>query len=247
MFRDESSKVIQKAHAQWGSGESPEASGSTPSPITRTQPPVDHALPSPSASQASSSTSLTPYEAGAIQPAIMPTQDEQGFQFYVNRYLVGHPDEPRNDAELKAYGLIWEPALRDIVTAVGLASMSNLRGDAELMVDARRRYGDALRTAGQIIHSSSPVCIDVTSRLVVMLAMFEVSVTVICRIRVTPQLIILQLVKGTPLTTGSIYAHVAGGAALIRSWFPMREEACKGVRPLLQLCYTTVRLYRQIA
>lgn len=173
----------------------------------------------------------------------MPTQDELGFQFFINRYVIGHPDEPRSDAELGSYGLIWEPTLRDIVTAVGLASISNLRGDAELMVDARRRYGDALRTAGQIIHSSSPMCIDIMSRLIVMLAMFEVSVMAICRICVTPQLINLQLVKGTPLTTGSIYAHVAGGAALIRSWFPMREESCKGVRPLLQLCYTTVRLY----
>ena len=49
-----------------------------------------------------------------------------------------------------------------------------------------------------------------------------------------------KVVKGTELSTGSIYAHVAGAAALIRSWFPMRRTPCGGVRPLLLLCYSTV-------
>lgn len=49
-----------------------------------------------------------------------------------------------------------------------------------------------------------------------------------------------QLVKGTQLSSGSVYAHVAGGAALIRNWFPMRRVPCRGVRPLLQLSYSIV-------
>lgn len=177
MFRDESSKVIQKAHAQWGFGEGPEASGSTPSPspTSQTQTPSEENLPSPSASRTSSITSLTPYDPNVLRSPIITNPEEQGFQFYVNRYLVGHPDEPRTDNELMAYEWLWDPALRDISAAVGLASMSNLNGDKELMVDARRRYGDALNTAGQLIQSSSSTSIEVTSRLVVMLAMFEVS------------------------------------------------------------------------
>lgn len=225
---------MQKAHAQWGVGEEgPPMTGesSSKSPISaasvtgqaRTP---SQSLPSPPASHAESAVSTTkqqPWnELGSLTgSSVMPTLEEQGFQFYVNRYLVGHPDEPSNSDELKSYEWVYTPALRDISAALGLAGLSNLRNDGELMADARRRYGKALRTAGQLIQSNKAPNVDLTSRLVVMLAMFE-------------------LVKGTELSTGSVYAHVAGGAAMIRTWFPMRFTPCGGVRPLLQLCYSTV-------
>lgn len=110
-----------------------------------------------------------------VQTSLSPTQEDQGFNFYVHRYLLGHPDEPRDAGELKICSWLWEPTLRDISTALGLASMSNLNGDKSLMVDARRRYGDALRTAGRLILSDANTEVDTTSRLVVQLAMFEVS------------------------------------------------------------------------
>jgi hypothetical protein len=176
MFRDESSKVIQKAHAQWGFEEGPEASTSTPSSTTdRTQSTPDLSEPSSSSSQVVARANSASFEPSTVQMSISPTQDDQGFNFYVKRYLVGHPDEPRNDGELQSYGWIWEPSHRDISTALGLASMANLNGDKMLMIDARRRYGDALRTAGQLIQTSSPSHVDSAARLVVQLALFEVS------------------------------------------------------------------------
>lgn len=219
MFRDESSKVIQKAHAQWGFGEGPEAANTTPSPTaSRSQASPDPSESSPSTTRATSPPSPTTHDGALVQ--ISPTQEDQGFNFYVHRYLLGHPDEPRNASELKSCSWLWEPTLRDVSTALGLASMSNLNGDKALMVDARRRYGNALRTAGQLIVADSNTSVDTTSRLVVQLALFE-------------------LVKGTSLSTGSVYAHVAGCAALICSWFPLKEVPDGGVRPLLQLCYST--------
>ncbi|KAK7208672.1 hypothetical protein V2G26_015850 [Clonostachys chloroleuca] len=230
MFRDESSKVIQKAHAQWGVDDVPEASGSTLTEPTSSKPPAStlphdqisaaSTLPSPPSSHAGFSTDLAPYLHGGVHPSIGESYEDQGFRFYINRYLIGHPDEPRTAAELSMGGWHWDPALRDIFTAVGLAGLSNLKGDLELMSTARRQYGSALRTAGQLIQSKQQPSVDVTSRLVVLLALFE-------------------LVKGTELSAGTVYAHVAGGAALIRSWFPMQQAQCGGVRPLLQLCYST--------
>ncbi|KAG9255208.1 uncharacterized protein F5Z01DRAFT_635496 [Emericellopsis atlantica] len=235
MFRDESAKVMQKAHAQWGVGEEgveagtataydDDAASSSKSPtpsfggdIVQLSP--VQTLPSPPASQAGSMPSGV-RDLAKVQAPILPTSEEQGFQFYVNRYLVGHPDEPRNLDELRSDTWLWDPALKDVSAALGLASLSNLRGDHEMMVSARKQYGKALRMAGSMLMSKDPSSVDVTARLVVLLAMYE-------------------LVKGTELTTGTVYAHVAGGAALIRQWYPMRKTPCGGVRPLLQLCFST--------
>ena len=192
MFRDESSKVMQKAHAQWGVGEGPDTSSqastsgsvlndpsSSKSPLSLSshdQSSPTESFPSPPASHAGSSvtTNQTSTEVSRLHSSVMPSLDEQGFQFYVNRYLIGHPDEPRNSEELKSYEWLFNPALRDASAALGLAALSNIRGDAELMTDARQRYGKALRTAGELIQSNNAPIIDLASRLVVMLAMFEV-------------------------------------------------------------------------
>jgi hypothetical protein len=194
MFRDESSKVIQKAHAQWGVGEgsppetSPIATGSgssfanvSTSPVslvTRRGTTPSEAFPSPPSSQADSllPSLQKPQDYGAMVSQLVPTIEDQAFQFYVNRYLVGHPDEPKSMDELQAScQWLWDPAVKDINTAVGLASLSNLRNDAELMTAARQRYGKALRVAGQLVRLNAAPSIDITSRLVVMLALFEVS------------------------------------------------------------------------
>ena len=192
MFRDESSKVMQKAHAQWGVGEGPDASSQAstsgsvandPSPSksplslsSHGHPSPAETLPSPPASHAGSSatTNQIASEVSRLHSSVVPSLEEQGFQFYVSRYLIGHPDEPRNSKELKSYPWLFNPALRDVSAALGLAGLSNIRGDAELMTDARRRYGKALRTAGELIQSNNAPTIDLASRLVVMLAMFEV-------------------------------------------------------------------------
>lgn len=193
MFRDESDKVMQKAHAQWGVGEDqdtasqstassshdPSSSSSSKSPTLlplRSATTPAHTLPSPPPSQMGSSTKVTPHiaETNPLISSVSPTMDEQGFQFYVNRYLIGHPDEPRHSGELQDYQWLWSPTLRDVSAAVGLASLSNLKNDSELMIHARSLYGSALRTAGQLIQSNSTVTVDITSQLVVMLALFEV-------------------------------------------------------------------------
>lgn len=60
------------------------------------------------------------------------------------------------------------------MAAVGLASLSNLRGDHNLMTTARQRYGMALKQTGRLIQTSVTPDFEVTMRSVVMLAMFEV-------------------------------------------------------------------------
>jgi hypothetical protein len=190
MFRDESTKVIRKAHAQWGL-DSPSTSGeavatgtvaeepdmTTPQVTSerrgsRTQTghtssehksPVKSRRPSSASSPISqtgsaqvappcqaqkkarsSSLSTSPpaatrpnalSEMGMEKPSLSlvpigPTIEEQGVHFYVNRYLVGLPDEPKSTSDITASHWIWNPALQHIAAAIGLAGLSNLTGNA---------------------------------------------------------------------------------------------------------------------
>lgn len=205
MFRDESTKVMQKAHAQWGVPEGSESA----TPLVAAQS-ASYVL-SPSAASSSSSTSSSGSECAALSPvsnrqpsisspssqqtqpspaastqsfnsvislpvtsSISPTLDDQGTQFYISRYILGHPDEPKTPEELNSTEWVWNPALRDIMVAVGLAGVSNLKADEEMMSIARQRYGSALRQTSQLIQSADAPSLDVTMRAVIMLAMFEV-------------------------------------------------------------------------
>lgn len=105
------------------------------------------------------------------------------------------------------------------MTAVGLASLSNLRGDKTLMTTARQKYVKALRQTGQLIQTSVVPDFEVTMRGVVMLAMFEV-------------------VKGTHKGIAQVHAHVMGGIAILRRWCPMPQAAFRGVRAMVQMCFS---------
>ncbi|CAM1502815.1 Fc.00g075910.m01.CDS01 [Cosmosporella sp. VM-42] len=245
MFRDESSKVIQKAHAQWGVGDAPEtpypqstsssyttaSSLSTSSSIASwsnspfsaaSQRPSPPSPPSPPSSHRSSPSYTAAWPAvqfpTRLPSPIDPSLEDQGVQFYVNRYLIGHPDEPKTIRDLSDAQWMASPALQDIMTAVGLASISNLRDDPKLMVSARQKYGSALRRTGELIKTSAMPSFDVTMRAIVMLAMFE-------------------LVKGAQKGMDIVQIHVMGGVALLRSWCPMPGTPFSGVRSLIQLCY----------
>ncbi|KAF4984386.1 hypothetical protein FZEAL_430 [Fusarium zealandicum] len=287
MFRDESSKVIQKAHAQWGVGDpgyeaassqpssssfassasssssnfasagssgSSGSSGSTSSssnssiaassapssavsfsasskPYWPTSPTTFVSYqaspltpPSPAsfdsaASSASPEQTITVLHPPRLPTPVDPSLEDQGVQFYVNRYLIGHPDEPKNTGDLSSTEWLWDPAVQDVMTAVGLASLANLRGDPSLMTTARQRYGLALRQTGRLIQTSVAPDFDVTLRSVVMLAMFE-------------------LVKGSHQGIAHGHAHVMGGVALLRRWCPLPAAAFQGVRAMLQMCYS---------
>ncbi|KAK2042270.1 hypothetical protein LZ31DRAFT_526531 [Colletotrichum somersetense] len=260
MFRDESTKVIKKAHAQWGvsdgleneqirasASNAPSSPASSPAYSQRSTPNSTRAAsrsnvataisPVPNTASFAPSPSSSSRSAGSTSPPLLPvvkqeicesspptlhigpTLEEQGVQFYVNRYLIGHPDEPKSGQELATEGWIWHPAMQDVMCAVGLAGLYNLTGNVEMMATAREKYGSALRQTGKLIRPPNTPSLDVTMRSVVALAMFEV-------------------VKGTHHSTGTVNAHVMGGAALMRSWCPMPSLPFAGFRALLQLCYS---------
>lgn len=113
-----------------------------------------------------------------IQRSVDTNLDDRGVQFYINRYLTDQPDGPRTPEELASYCTSTD-AMRNIVVAVGLAGLSNLRGDKDLSLYAREKYVTALRHTGQLVLSSQvrkdPIGFALSVKSVVTLALFEVS------------------------------------------------------------------------
>ncbi|KAI1437746.1 hypothetical protein GGR50DRAFT_692012 [Xylaria sp. CBS 124048] len=234
MFRDESSKVIQKAHAQWGTPGSPQGSadGDQKSPTisekatasTTTTLPLNH-RPSPTSSSAISSRSPSAMHKIAepkLPPKIEPNLDQRGLKFYMERYLLNHPDSP-GDPELREVYFSNEEAMRNVMVAVGLAGMSNLLGNKSMNLVARSKYVAALKQTGQLITSVSRDYLTVVKplRSIVTLALFEVVQG-----------------RGSCISASSANTHVHGAVALLRTVLPLSNSPNGGARGALQLMFS---------
>ncbi|KAI0199590.1 hypothetical protein F4808DRAFT_209834 [Astrocystis sublimbata] len=227
LFRDESSKVIQKAHAQWGAGtpESSPTDGSSESssPIrgSATPSPTSNRIPGASAKLPSYELTVAAREVitSRIPRRVEPNLDQRGLKFYAERYLLNHPDSPRTPALMDVY-FGDDEAIRNVMIAVGLAGMSNLLGNKSMNLAARAKYVTALKQTGQLLAGTSrdPQTIVKPLRSIVTLALFEVVQG-----------------KGSRVSAGSANTHVHGAVALARSVLPNPKAPNGGARGCLQL------------
>ncbi|KAI2470627.1 hypothetical protein F4781DRAFT_390027 [Annulohypoxylon bovei var. microspora] len=234
MFRDESSKVIQKAHAQWGSSSSPTdptgssslaSSSSSASTWTNGSPGSNSTSDSPPASTPVAPRDLTPTR---IPKKVDLNVDQQGMQFYINRYLMNHPDSPRTRDQVAAY-FSSADAAQNVMVAVGLAGMSNLLGNKNMNLLARSKYVAALKQTGQLIASNDPAGLIARLRSVVTLALFEVVQG-----------------KGPKGTVGSASTHINGAVAVLRSVLPLPQAPNKGAHGVLQLLFSSFIPYQMM-
>ncbi|KAI8966241.1 hypothetical protein F5Y11DRAFT_343627 [Daldinia sp. FL1419] len=234
MFRDESSKVIQKAHAQWGSSGSP------------TEPSGNLASTSASASawtdESSSSASSSPPESTLIPPpdlapARIPKKvdlnmEQQGLRFYIDRYLLNHPDSPRTSEQVATY-FSRADAAQNVMIAVGLAGLSNLQGNKNMNLVARSKYVASLKQTGQLIASNDPAGLVARLRSVVTLALFEVVQG-----------------RGSRVAVGLASTHVNGAMAVMRSVLPLPQSPNGGVHatdtPLPPGFFETLKFCKQL-
>lgn len=204
MFRDESSKVIQRARAQCGGRpadgiveDNPALTGSShasQSPQTKLAVLSLVSYASSSASSASQplSRDVTPLAAktkpppwqgrgGASVPTcnvprpINPTLQQQGVRFYIEHYVLGHPGEPKTFADLSDRHWIFQPSMQNLMAAVGLASLSNLNGRQAMKRAAREQYGVVLGNIQRSLQAVKGSNIELALKTVVTLALFEVS------------------------------------------------------------------------
>ncbi|KAI1148676.1 hypothetical protein F4825DRAFT_433263 [Nemania diffusa] len=227
MFRDESSKVIQKAHAQWGTAGSssdgdPESSsqspGSTNMVLSSPRSPHPRTGPAPSTPTVAAQDIV----AFKIPRRVEPNLDQRGLNFYVERYLLNHPDSPRTPEVMELYFGNAE-AMRNVMIAVGLAGMSNLLGNKSMNLVARSKYVTALKQTGQLIASASRDYGTIVKplRSIVTLALFEVVQG-----------------KGSRISASSANTHIHGAIALSRSVLPIADSPNGGARGVLQLMFS---------
>ncbi|KAI0512578.1 hypothetical protein F5B22DRAFT_297379 [Xylaria bambusicola] len=223
IFRDESSKVIQKAHAQWGNPGSPadgaESSSQAGSSLESSAISVlSRRLPYMSANEAQAIMASK----SKIPRRVEPNIDQRGLKFYVERYLLNHPDSPRTPELMDLYFGDGD-AMRSVMIAVGLAGMSNLLGNKSMSLVARSKYVTALKQTGQLLVTASQ---DRKSfmkplRSIVTLALFEVVQS-----------------KGSKLTAGTANTHIHGAIALSQSVLPVKHSPNGGARGILQLLFS---------
>ncbi|KAJ8129511.1 hypothetical protein O1611_g4122 [Lasiodiplodia mahajangana] len=227
VFEDESNKVIQKAQAQWGSAGSPadgnpESSSQSPGPtseVSSTRRPSYPPIESASLTPAMAAQQIV---ASKIPRRIEPNLDQRGLNFYVERYLLNHPDSPQTPELMDIYFGNAE-AMRNVMIAVGLAGMSNLLGNKSMNLVARSKYVTALKQTGQLIASASRDYGTIVKplRSIVTLALFEVVQG-----------------KGSRLSASSANTHIHGAIALSRSVLPIADSPNGGARGVLQLMFS---------
>ncbi|KAI3337594.1 hypothetical protein HD806DRAFT_44170 [Xylariaceae sp. AK1471] len=228
MFRDESSKVIQKAHAQWGNPGSPTESDQESSALSDgvsgfSTATLSSRYPSPGSFPSTPAVTTQEIVTSKIPRKVEPSLDQRGLKFYIERYLLNHPDSPRTPELLELY-FGDADAMRNVMIAVGLAGMSNLLGNKSMNLVARSKYVTALKQTGQLIASASrddAGTIMKPLRSIVTLALFEVVQG-----------------KGSRLTAGSANTHIHGAVALLRSVLPVSSAPSGGARGVLQLMFS---------
>lgn len=145
------------------------------------------------------------------------TKEQLGKDFYLRRYLVGHPGEPDSMDKLATKAWHHDPSLQDFMIAVGLAGLSNLNQDADTRNVALQKHGRALR---QMRHTVALLPLSMTLRSIILLAQFEVSQdTDLDDNGLSPLLsILVKLVWGTPHNTGvaNSNTHVTGALDLMQ-------------------------------
>lgn len=195
MFRDESSKVMQKAHAQWGveaaessgsssSSSSASSSSDSPSPPSSTSsvdlsPVSTRSDPSPPArsSRAAAAAAAAVVARRNVSPAahyMEPSWQDKGIRFFIDHFVIGLPDEAADVQSLGQQDWVFHRHMQNTMAAVGLAGMGNLRNDKQLMSNAHSTYGAALRDTGKALAAGTGGSYNFMIRSVLMLAMFEV-------------------------------------------------------------------------
>ncbi|KAK4177356.1 hypothetical protein QBC36DRAFT_135188 [Triangularia setosa] len=245
MFRDESSKVIKRAHQQWGvpeASEQGEASGSSPTSSTSSSSsstsPTSTSTAFPITTRRRVAASQSPQSASSVitfkreapelgyrvSKEISINAVDKAIQFYIEHYVIGLPDEPKVGQELQGKVWVHSPATREIMAAVGLASLSNITGDKEMSTLSKQHYGRALQNISTSIMAKHvpELDLDVILRAVVMMAMYEV-------------------VRGRDEQPApGARTHIMGGAAILTSFLPFHESQSEGLRGLLQLCFSMI-------
>ena len=175
MFRNETNDVVLKAQTKQDRKISKK--GHAPSPGTR----------SPDASAESSSLHISKLwtpgttENSLIGQSLNSTLEDQGTGFFFHNYIIESSKDSRGHLDyLPLPSQIHRNSTLSIaVASIGMAALSNVRNDPNIMAKARLKYMSALRLTNATLRDPIQAREDQTLTAVILLSMFEVSLTTI--------------------------------------------------------------------
>ncbi|KAJ1337464.1 RNA polymerase II-specific transcription factor-like protein [Microdochium nivale] len=226
MFRDESSKVIQKAHAQWGGSPVDSSSSSSSSSSSGSSSPptaVENDTPTFKIFPVSRAVARQDLQSATVDMSISPNLDERGLQFYITRYLMNHPDAPIGPDGSVIY-VPQNDVVQNAMIAVGLAGLGNMGSDKHLTTLSRQRYTMSLRETSSLIASTPRTDVRTVGsviRSIVTLALYEVVHG-----------------SGTRASAKTANVHINGAVALLRSVLPLSHLPDGGTRVVLQVLFS---------
>jgi len=119
-----------------------------------------------------------PFEAVSIARNPSPWEaGDLGVAFFLAHYLATVTPRTSTVAEIKntiLYPIYTNQIFFDAVSAVGLAGLSNVRKDQNLMLAARQKYIGTMRHVSSALQTPVNMNIEITLKCIMMLAIFEV-------------------------------------------------------------------------
>lgn len=171
-FRDETKSVVSKAQ----SSKIAHGNNSYPSPISDVEIPNDFAVWEAS----DANVIVTADEAAAYNQlalrCLSAPMDYQGSGFFFHHYVTEDLTSPTSYANYLPALYNHESAysaLSDIISAIGMAGISNMQTDSKTMAWARRKQSDVLRSLNTSLQNPKTAKLDATLMTVMLLGLFE--------------------------------------------------------------------------
>lgn len=181
LFRDENEKVIRKARGRPAPAERLKLKGTEKekdkpadtldSPQIRTPTPCELET----LSNASTPSSRT------IFRNLVTSTDDPGINFFFHQYMTASSPTPVGPPDIFSSqlwrGVSQHKPFLDAVSCVGLAGLSNVNNDQQLMRMARQKYAVTLRRVMISLQAPQSADMGYTLKAVMLLSLFEVSIS----------------------------------------------------------------------
>ena len=184
LFRDESAKVIKKAHTLEIPRRCRETRQNKDRPkksldVSVLPPSNDVGTPRDAQSSVSTETFGTQFQSlilgsFSLRSLLSSTNIEDLGITFLTCYVAVISPFATTQPSASSSPLFTSKASVDAVSCVGLAGLSNVTNNQDLMVIARHKYAATIRHVGAALQEPVSADLDDTFRAVVMLALFEV-------------------------------------------------------------------------
>jgi len=177
LFRDENAKVMRKAHGQPCTTLARKSKRTEKEDESRENPETLHTTTSFEVERRSHPSSPG---INILRNNLTTSIDDPGVTFFFHQYMtvsspasIGQPDI--FSSQLWRGVSEYEPFL-DAISCVGLAGLSNVKNDQQMMRAARLKYAVTLRRVMTSLQGPQIADMGYTLKAVMMLALFEVSI-----------------------------------------------------------------------